>query len=160
MTSRRASYLTEGIVVGLLGLATVAVWFALLDLLAGRSPFYTSSVLGSVLLYGATDPGSVSVAAAPVLAYSALHAVVFLVIGVLMAWLASLAGRGMQLWYVAFFGVIFIGFHLFGAVQLFAAPMSAAFSGAMVWGAGIAASVVMMLYLVWRHPSIVGPQTW
>jgi predicted tellurium resistance membrane protein TerC len=154
------SGIKQGLIAGVIGLVTVAAWFGVLNLAAGRSPFFTAGVLGSVLLYDAADPSAVSVAAAPVLAYTALHLAVFLGLGLLVSWLAGLADRGFQLWYVSFFAVIFIGFHLFGAIQAFAAPMRSVLSGAMIWGAGIAASVTMMGFLLWKHPKLRGPQTW
>ena len=39
---------TEGIVAGLIGAATVAVWFFILDAIQGR-PLYTPTVLGTAL---------------------------------------------------------------------------------------------------------------
>ena len=39
---------TEGITAGILGAATVAVWFFVLDVFSGQ-PFYTPNVLGNVL---------------------------------------------------------------------------------------------------------------
>lgn len=42
---------SEGIVAGLTGAATLAVWFLLLDSLDGR-PFYTPSALGTALFRG------------------------------------------------------------------------------------------------------------
>src|SRR5438067_2400125 len=41
----------EGIRAGLVGAATIAVWFLLLDTIAGR-PLYTPNVLGTALLRG------------------------------------------------------------------------------------------------------------
>jgi hypothetical protein len=38
----------EGVVAGLIGAATIAIWFFVLDLYNGR-PFYTPNVLGAAL---------------------------------------------------------------------------------------------------------------
>jgi hypothetical protein len=95
-----------------------------------------------------------------VLVYNGLHLVVFLAFGVAAAALAALADRGQQLWYVALFFFIFISFHLEAAVQIFAAPMRAVLSDAVVWGAGIAASAAMLGYLLWRHPRVRAKQGW
>ena len=40
----------EGIVAGILGAATIALWFLILDIFSGR-PFYTPSLLGSALFH-------------------------------------------------------------------------------------------------------------
>ena len=41
----------EGIIAGTLGAATIALWFLVLDILAGR-PLYTPNVLGTALFTG------------------------------------------------------------------------------------------------------------
>ena len=41
----------EGIVAGLIGAATIAIWFLILDAIEGR-PFYTPTVLGTALFHG------------------------------------------------------------------------------------------------------------
>ena len=41
----------EGLAAGLIGAATVAVWFFVLDLLKGR-PFYTPAILGQAIFHG------------------------------------------------------------------------------------------------------------
>ncbi|MHB1224686.1 MAG: hypothetical protein ACYC2G_11700 [Gemmatimonadaceae bacterium] len=93
-------------------------------------------------------------------AYSGLHLLVFLALGVAAAALAALAERGQQLWYVALFFFIFISFHLEGAVQSFAEPMQSVLSEAAIWGAGVAGSTAMLTYLLWRHPRIRARQAW
>ncbi len=63
--------LREGIVAGLLGATAVAVWFLVVDTIAGR-PFLTPAMLGASLttLFGGTGTGST---AAYVLGYTAFH---------------------------------------------------------------------------------------
>lgn len=160
MTTNWRGIITQGIVAGLLGFAAVALVFALVNLGAGRSPFYSAAVLGSTLFYGVTDPALVRVTPATVLAYNGLHLVVFLGFGILAAALAALADRGWQLWFVALFFFIFVSFHLIAAVQGLAAPMRSALSDTMVWGAGLVASVAMALYIVRGHPGMRSAQPW
>lgn len=50
---------------GLLGYATVVVLFAAINVVAGRSPFYTPAMFGSVLFYGLEDPSAVEIAPGP-----------------------------------------------------------------------------------------------
>jgi hypothetical protein len=40
----------EGIVAGILGAATIALWFLILDIFSAR-PFYTPSLLGSAIFH-------------------------------------------------------------------------------------------------------------
>lgn len=152
--------LSQGLAAGFIGFATVAVVFAVVNLSMGRSPFYTSALLGAALFYDVTDPAQVAVTPATVLAYNGLHLVTFLAFGVVASALAAMADRGQQLWYVALFFFIFLSFHLEGAVQLFAAPMRPVLSDAAIWGAGIAGSAAMMAYLLWQHPKIRAQEAW
>lgn len=157
-TSRRV--ISQGLVAGFIGFITVAVVFAVVNLAAGRSPFYTSALLGSALFSGATDPAQVAVTPATVLPYNGLHLVVFLAFGIAAAALAAVADRGQQLWYVALFFFIFLSFHLEAAVQVFASPMRPMLSDAAIWGAGVAGSAAMVAYLLWQHPKIRARQAW
>ena len=160
MTTEWRGTIKQGIVAGLLGFGAVAVVFALVNLGAGRSPLYTAAALGGALFYGVADPAVVSITPGAVLAYSALHLGVFMAFGVLAAALATLADRGWQLWFVALFFFIFISFHLVAAVQGLATPMRSVLSGTMVWGAGIAASLLMAWYLLRAHPRMRAAQPW
>ena len=160
MSNQRSVLIRQGFFAGLLGFTTVAAWFAGLNLSAGRSPLFTANVLGSVLLQEPLDVALQSIDLTRVVVYSALHLITFLALGLIAAWLVALAARGMQLWYVSLFVVIFVTFHLFGAVQVFAAPVQAVLSATMIWGAGIAASIVMTAYLQWRHPEVRARQQW
>lgn len=160
MTMNWGVTVRQGIVAGLIGFATVAVALAIVNVATGHSPFFTAALLGAALFYGITDPGLVSVTPAYVFAYNGLHLAVFLVFGVLAAALAALADRGWQLWYLSLFFFIFIAFHLFAAVEALAAPMRLALPDAVVWGAGIAASLLMATYLIRVHPRMRAPQPW
>ena len=55
MTRHHHSLADEATSAGLLGATTVAVWFLLLDFIAGR-PLHIASVLGQVLLFGRRTP--------------------------------------------------------------------------------------------------------
>jgi hypothetical protein len=160
MTTQWRGPLKQGIIAGLIGFATVAVVFGLVNLGAGRSPWYSAAVLGGALFYGVADPTLVSVTPAAVLAYSALHLGVFVAFGVLAAALAALADRGWQLWFVALFFFIFVSFHMLAAVQGLAAPMRSVLRGEMIWVAGIAASLLMAWYLFRTHPRMRSAQSW
>lgn len=154
------SIAVQGLLAGVVGFFTVAIAFAAVNLVAGRSPWYTAGLLGAALFDGAREPATVAMTSANVLAYSALHLAVFLAFGVVGAALAALADRGWQLWFVGVFFFLFISFHLEAAVQAIAAPMSDAISAAAIWGAGLAATVLMGAYILWAHPRIRARQRW
>lgn len=150
----------QGLIAGLIGFATVAVLMFIVDLAAGRPPFYSAAALGSALFSGASDPNHVTVTAANVLGYSVVHLAVFLAFGLIAAGLASVADRGRQLWFIGLFFFIFVSFHMFGAVQALGTPMRPALSEAMLWGAGIAGAAMIALYLLHAHPRIRAAQAW
>jgi hypothetical protein len=157
MTSPLRNTLREGVVAGLTGFGTVAAVLALLNLISGRSPFHTAEILGSALL---GRPSAAVPSSDAIMLYSVVHLAVFIAFGLVAAWLARLADRGWQLWFVALFFFIFISFHLFAAVQALATPGRAMIADATVWGAGVAAAALMALYLVWAHPRARATQRW
>lgn len=152
--------LEQGSIAGLIGFATVAVIFAVLNVAQGKSPFYTAALLGASVFYGATDPAQVVVAPPAVIAYNGLHLLVFLVFGIIASALASIADRGWHLWFIALFFFIFISFHLEGFVQGFAFPMRRAIPDVALWSAGIIASLAMGAYILRQHPRMRVPQRW
>ncbi|HYM81198.1 MAG TPA: hypothetical protein VEY91_07275 [Candidatus Limnocylindria bacterium] len=71
----------DGLFTGMIGALAVAVWFLILDILAGR-PLYTPALLGTVLLHGGQAVAQeVTIAALEVAAYTAFHFVAFLIVG-------------------------------------------------------------------------------
>ena len=87
---RQHEVVREGLIVGLIGAVVVAVWFLIIDLVAGRI-FFTPAALGSVVLGGATDAASVQIDALNVLGYTALHIAAFLVTGLVAAGIIAYA---------------------------------------------------------------------
>ncbi|MGD8496920.1 MAG: hypothetical protein PVF05_12095 [Gemmatimonadales bacterium] len=82
----------QGIVAGLIGALVVAVWFLVVDSIAGR-PLFTPGALGSAILHGASGPPGVDVSAATVLGYTLIHVAAFLLAGVLVSGLVTQAER-------------------------------------------------------------------
>jgi len=79
MSDKPHSILTEGSDVGIIGGLVVAVWFLVLDLLAGH-PLMTPSLLGQVVLFGDRTPETTVIFGA-VLVYTAFHFLVFALLG-------------------------------------------------------------------------------
>lgn len=84
------SVLREGLVVGMIGAAAVAVWFLAIDLVAGRI-FFTPAALGSVIFHGATGEAAVQMNAVTVLGYTGVHLGAFFVTGMIAAAIVALA---------------------------------------------------------------------
>ena len=70
----------EGTDVGIIGGLAVAVWFLLLDTIAGH-PFQTPSLLGQVVLFGEPNPDTSQIVLGAFLLYTAFHFLVFALIG-------------------------------------------------------------------------------
>lgn len=75
----------RGAVAGLLGAAVVAVWFFVLDVVAGQ-PFQTPAALGSSLFFGKT---AIEMSARTIVGYCVFHFVAFMLVGVLFVWITE-----------------------------------------------------------------------
>ena len=87
--------LRDGIVVGLIGYAAVALFYSAFDMLASRGMFYTVNLLGKALFRGLRDPAvlmfpmQLDVSAA--FLYNAVHLAAALIIGVVVTALVGMA---------------------------------------------------------------------
>ncbi len=153
--TRTVSLYQEGMIAGLLGAATVALWFLVVDALAGR-PLYTPTVLGAALFRRGAGPPLADVLPdfEMVWMFTWVHGLVFAAIGGLAARLLGLAERhpsagfGILLLFVVFeFGFI-------AAAMLFAAPVLRALAWPAVLVANLLAAGVMGGYFRHRHPSL------
>ncbi len=160
MSINRTKLLSQGVLAGCIGYATLAGVVSLIDLAAGRSPFHSAAVLGASLFYGVADASQVAVTPAYVLAYNGAHLIVFLLLGVIGSALATIADRGKQLWYVSVFFFIFVAFHAIGALQALSDSMRTSLSERMIWVAGVAAALAMGAYFMIVHPGLRQPQRW
>jgi hypothetical protein len=146
----------DGIVAGLLGAASVAIWFLFIDWLAGR-PFYTPTVLGTALFRGGTGLGSpetLPISLEMVLMFTWVHALVFAVIGGAASLLLGLAERNATFGFGIMMLLVFFQFGFVVASLLFAAPVLKALAWPLIFGANMLATAVMALYFWRRHPRL------
>ena len=83
----------EGIVAGIIGAATIAIWFLILDAINGR-PLYTPTILGTALFKGGeglASPEGLAVNLDVVLMFTWVHGLVFIIIGGVASRLLGLA---------------------------------------------------------------------
>ncbi len=144
MKSAERSVLREGIVAGLIGAATVAVWFFVFDLARGR-PFLTPGVLGALVFYGADPPLAAVPSAGPILGYTILHGLAFVAFGVMAATIMAMSEREPAL-FIGFV-VLFACFEafFFGVLGAFGQSMH----GALVWWAVLVGNVLASLAMLW-----------
>ncbi|MGE5301701.1 MAG: hypothetical protein ACM3TN_00140 [Alphaproteobacteria bacterium] len=151
---RSASILEDGILTGMMGAAVVAVWFFILDTTRGRMLF-TPSLLGSVVFLGQSPDQVVSVNGSVMFAYTGLHVLLFLVAGLVIAWMFSLFEHHPH------FGImVLLLFFLFEAILFtFAAVIFPSLMGALgslaVASGNLFAAISMFWFLIRRHPSAI-----
>jgi hypothetical protein len=151
MNESRVRYLQDTLVAALIGYATVAAFFAVLNAAQGRSVFYTAALLGSGLFYGLEDPARLVISPEPVIAFNGVHLLLFVVAGAFMAWLTRLAERTPQGWYVAVVLFLLIMAHVFGLPVWFTDPIRAEIPLWYVVVATSVAALAMAAYFLLSH---------
>jgi hypothetical protein len=149
----RAKVYEEGFVAGLIGAATIAVWFLILDAIQGR-PLYTPTILGTALFRGGESlalPGSVTSSFEIVLWFTWVHGLVFIVIGGAASWLVCLAARDPNYGFgiLLFFVVLEFGF--IGVSLLFAQEVLQALAWPAILVGNLLAAAAMAWYFWHRH---------
>lgn len=154
MPLQRQGILRQGLITGFIGATAVAVWFLIVDSIAGR-PLYTPHILGAAV-FGVLGPPRGESAALLIVAYTIFHYAVFTLIGIVLAAIVSrgdddpavLAGLAV---FVVIFQVGFLGF------TALLSEWTAL--GNLAWyqigAANLVASIVMFTYLVRRHRGAV-----
>lgn len=146
----------EGITAGVLGGATIAAWFLLIDIINGR-PFFTPTVLGTALFRGGAGldaPETLAVSFEMVAVFTWVHFMVFAVIGGAAARLLAVAekvpnsGFGILLLFVVFScGFIAVSMAI-------AAPVLDAIGPFAVFIGNLLAAAAMVVYFRQRHPKL------
>jgi hypothetical protein len=142
----------EGLLVGALGAATVALWFMIVDIAAGE-PFHTPIILGGGLLslLGVSGGGAM----AQLVSYSVFHYAAFAAVGILAAFSTHLAERAPV--FLALFLLLFVTFQ-FGFYGITAVLAVTDFLGSLAWYqiaiGNLLATAVMGGFLWQTHPVI------
>src|SRR5262245_3820746 len=146
----------EGVMAGIIGGATVAFWFLVLDSLHGH-PLYTPTLLGTAIFRPGTPiapPGALPLSAPMVLLFTALHGAIFIGLGEIAALLVRLAETNANYAFgVVLFLVIFLSGFLF-VTMVFAAHVLDVLSWQAVFVGNLLAVAAMGLYFKRRHPNV------
>lgn len=147
----------EGLIVGLIAYAAVAVFYGAFDLLAARGALYTVDLLGRAVFRGLRDPAvlqfPLAVDPGAIFWYNAFHLVVSLAIGLVVTSLLFEAERRpahaprILAVIAAGFGITVLGV---GFVTTGIRPLLPWWS---IVVANMLATFAAGLYLVWRHPA-------
>jgi hypothetical protein len=141
---------------GLLGAAGVALWFLIVDMIAGH-PFFTPEFLGrsvfSVLGHGIENHSAAFFA----VAYTVLHVVAFVIVGCISNWLITAVRKAPQFTagLALFFAVFEVGFY-FLTLMLSSANVLGSLAWYQIGAANLVASGLMGWYLLQRHPEFAG----
>jgi hypothetical protein len=141
----------EGVIAGLIGAATIAVWFFIIDLYNGR-PFYTPNVLGAALsLSGPVgESATAPISMEYVLFYTWIHGLVFCVVGAVASKLLSLAERDLNYGFGILLLFIIFEFGFVAATMIFAEPILRDLTWPAVLLGNLLAAGAMAVYF-WRH---------
>ena len=147
--------LLDGLFTGMIGALAVAVWFLVLDVVAGH-PLYTPALLGDVLLHGSQSASrEVVIAPLQVAAFTAVHFLVFTVVGIVLSYLMTLFEQFPIMFFVLlvlflclqvgfFFMDLAVGAQLLGRLRPWTVVV-----------ANVLAALGMALYQWRRHPSVL-----
>lgn len=156
--THQVKVMREGLLVGFVAYASVALFYAVFDFLAVRGPLFTVNLLGLAVFEGARDPSilrlPIPVDAMAVFWYNALHLVLSLGIGLVVVRLVAQAeghpsqARAMLFTIVSGFVVTIL------AVGILTEPMRAL----LPWWSIVVANLVAVWtagsYLLRAHPGI------
>ena len=138
------SVLREGVIAGVLGAATVAVWFLIFDVARGK-PLLTPALLGAAVFQGVRDPAGITIALGPILGYTLLHGLAFVAFGVVAAALIAASEREPALFIAVV--ILFACFETFFLGALGALGRSMV--GALVWWAILIGNLLAAMTMLW-----------
>jgi hypothetical protein len=146
----------EGFIAGLVGAATVALWFLLVDTLSGR-PLYTPTVLGTALFRhgaGLASPDTLPISLEMVWMFTWVHGLAFVAIGGVAARLLALAEREPSFGFGILLLFVFFEFGFMVAASVLAAPVLHALTWPSVFAANLLAAITMVGYFRRSHPRL------
>ena len=154
-TSSRArfSVSVHGIVAGLIGATTLAVWFLWLDWWGRGRPLFTPTVLGLAVFSGGRGLESIDTLEPSLpmtLAFTAVHGIVFMVLGIVAARLVALAQQRHHP--VLIILLMFIALQI--AFVAFRLTFAAVTADAVEWpeiAFGNAFAATLMINYLWRR---------
>ena len=153
MAERPHNFLREGIITGFIGATAIAVWFLIVDTIAGH-PFYTPIFLGKgvVSILGKNMMGDT--AFTHVLGYTIFHYAAFFIVGILLTVIVHQAERtpGILAGLLVAFVITTLGFYMIAAV--FTQSALGGMSWAQIFIANLLASTLMLWYLWRKHPQL------
>lgn len=145
MKKTTSDVLQDGLLSGFIGYGLISLYFALLNLLTGKPAWLTAQTFGDALFPG-SFPGQM-------IAYNGAHLALFLVLGVIAAFLIKEVELHPAIWYVAMF-VAIAGFILTYSFMTVIAGVVAKIDPVTVITGNVVAAAGMGAFLLLRHPGL------
>jgi hypothetical protein len=152
MLERSHSVTSEGTDLGIIGGLAVALWFLVLDIIAGQ-PLRTPSLLGQVVLMGDSTPDPGNIVFGAILLYTAFHFVVFALLGMGLVALVHWGTENSVVRYALLPAFLAFEVLFYGLLEVLSEGTNALFPFWAVVVANTLAAVCMGVYLWIRHPA-------
>ena len=155
MNEQRRRLIGDGLAAGFIGYVLVVLFFVVVNVLSGHSPFYTAALMGEALFEGLRDPAAATLAAGPVIAVNGVHLLAYLVFGFFAAWLVYETELHPEFWYLAFF--MFLGATVLSYAAVLAV-MALTGNPLATWAivaASLLAALGMAAYLTLSHRAML-----
>lgn len=150
---RSRSILSHGIIAGLVGAASVALWFLVLDAVR-RQILFTPAALGSALFLGASGTDEVEITFGIVALYTVAHVAAFIALGLLVAALIHAAESEPPLLLGAVLLFVTLEAAMIGLIAIAAAWLLDELAWWSIGIANIIAALAMGAYLWRAHPKM------
>jgi hypothetical protein len=149
----------DGFVTGFIGAAIIAIWFLFLDAVI-RLLLYTPSVLGEGLFLagqGFTPAEGAQVSLKLTLMYTGVHGLVFIILGVVTAYVLLRTGKTLNLGSSILLLFVILEFGFVGTAFVFVEPVLHELASTTVLLGNFLAATGMASYLRVRHSSFMMP---
>ena len=146
--------LADGTIAGLIGAATIALWFLIVDTFRGH-PLYTPSLLGTALFRGRdalASPETHATSLLMVLLFTLAHGLIFVLIGQIAARLVRLAEKNANYGFGIILFLVFFFSGFFFVSMIFATELIHALTWPAVLAGNLLAVAAMTMYFARRHP--------
>jgi hypothetical protein len=149
--------LREGLLVGVVGAAALALWFLIVDAANGQ-PLHTPAALGAGLFRGERAVEALTMPAGAgglIVGYTSFHVAVFVVAGIILSAIMDVLEAEPAIFLLAFFGLlVFFEFSYYVFVLVFVQRVMQEISWPVLL-IGNAIAVAAMGLLLWqRHPKL------
>lgn len=142
----------NGILAGMLGAAVVAVWFLFLDGVTRGTPFFTPSLLGSIIFAGVAPDEVTALSGAAIFAYTGLHGILFLCAGTALAWMFDQFETNPQVGLILLLLFATVEAILWGVGVSIIPALAGAVGAWAILVANLASAAAMFAFLLRRHP--------